>query len=498
MHSPRLLIVPTSIDGQHPVHSKVPFFQLTDVLEWYRRNRSLLGRTVCCLYLFIISCIMFNDCKPYYVTFFAYLTNWGLTIAVLYFFCSLVHEIRIRRRSFFTTPVCRPLSSALSASTCCQVPRDEKTARSPTSGYGPKVTAGLYSYYDPTYSLHSLWWKIFEQSLGELVFVVQVVIVTFFWGYVFPQEPNRPIWWEIQTHGMGLVLMILDYAYRRFHKFSLRNHKWILLFGITYFFCHMVVVISSGEPIYPGINFRDLRSFLISLAAIVVLVFTHKVVYVYSHWTQIKRDAKSVLGIFNVFLLGQHGHDSPLVVLWQALSTRTRPGSCQRHPFSRLKKSWCTHVCGASMEKRIASGYTARWEAVPDNLRKTRCNSMMGLRNRVSEVNYHASKMDKCSSVDGLEDYEYFSDGECPSTTGFQRRSDVLDMIDSTELVGRPSGKQSVEETPCGTRCRSCSRDFLKNPTIGNNDESQLGEISQAFVHNRVVSERFARERTSG
>eukprot|EP00921_Rhytidocystis_pertsovi_P024456 GHVQ01039303.1.p1 GENE.GHVQ01039303.1~~GHVQ01039303.1.p1 ORF type:complete len:564 (-),score=35.45 GHVQ01039303.1:678-2369(-) len=355
-----------------------------DLKDFYYLFRSLIGRGCAFSYMASIWWIMFDNCRPNYLCFFAYLTNWGLTLCLVYFSCALLHDIRRRyRRSILVAPVGAALrtlpresATLVSGSSCTSATTKELGQLSNSSPLPVTLPSTLpcpnlppsyyYTYYETSCSVRSLWWKIFEQSVGELAFVVQVVVVSFFWIVVFPHEPSRPIWWEMQTHGMGLVLMLLDYAYRKFHRFSLRNHKWILLFGFSYLVCHFFVVILSGEPVYPGIHFRDLRSFLITISALSTLVITHKLVYLYSNWDRIQFEVQSIFRVIYLVILGVETLEvSPLISLWNMLNTTT---DWTNHPYfktsnTRQKRQLQFIYEGYvhSSHNRLLSGYTGKW-----------------------------------------------------------------------------------------------------------------------------------------
>eukprot|EP00922_Rhytidocystis_sp_ex-Travisia-forbesii_P057350 GHVS01084963.1.p1 GENE.GHVS01084963.1~~GHVS01084963.1.p1 ORF type:complete len:590 (+),score=30.52 GHVS01084963.1:410-2179(+) len=510
---------------------------LADLVLWYCMNRSVVGHSIAFLYVLTLWIIMFECCKPYYFVFFAYLTNWGLTMSVFYFFCGLMHDLRWRRRDLFfgtsappplprpsfsallgdspAEQACTPKSTTSSESTC-----DASTASPSSSPISPSrsplgLAAGIphsyyYTYFDPSSSLSSLWWKIFHQTLGELTFVVQVVIVTFFWTVVFPHEPHRPIWWECQTHGMPLVLMMLDYAYRTFHRFSLRNLKWILLFGVTFLFCHMCVVLFSGEPIYPGINFRDIRSFMISLSAICMLVTTHKAVYLCSNWDRLKTEVKSLIGLLYIIVMGMEGSEvSPLVSLWNTLSAKTDlPRRLNSNGASsvRGKKWWWAYVYGQVIPidcSRMVTGYTAKWSAspmeggrrpdVPSSRLVKRMSSGNGgntgsagtgtddvydeQRSKSIETGYLERSRSPFLTVVGCGKHsrirEYGKSGSDPeegSVRASRRQSNVLDSLTSGSRLGddlMPRGSQVENKTVLKERTRpqkkfrSHSHDYL-------------------------------------
>lgn len=101
---------------------------------------------------------------------------------------------------------------------------------------------------------------------------------------------------QIQMHGLGLLLMLFDYLYR-FAGFQLRNLRIMYAFSIFYAVLHILVVVHSGEPIYPGLDFRNVQSFVLFCVALTILVYSHKVLYLISNWAHISSEWKIVLGV---------------------------------------------------------------------------------------------------------------------------------------------------------------------------------------------------------
>eukprot|EP00922_Rhytidocystis_sp_ex-Travisia-forbesii_P057351 GHVS01084964.1.p1 GENE.GHVS01084964.1~~GHVS01084964.1.p1 ORF type:complete len:617 (+),score=39.37 GHVS01084964.1:409-2259(+) len=535
---------PAPLSEAHPSPSRGKLVEtglLAELRLWYNMNRSVVGHSVSFLYVLTLWLIMFDCCKPYYFVFFAYLTNWGLTMCVLYFFCGLFHDARRRfkrRVLFFGKPGPPPLpppfsalfadspldqtttpkSTAPSESTCdASIASPSSVAVSPSRSpckFGVNFPAASFSmatqraakkhstsyyctYYDPSSSLSSLWWKIFHQSLGELTFVVQVVIVTFFWIVVFPHEPSRPIWWECQTHGMPLVLMMLDYAYRTFHRFSLRNLKWILLFGVTFLFCHMCVVLFSGEPIYPGINFRDVRSFMISLLAICMLVTTHKAVYLYSNWDRIKREVKSLIGLLYVIVMGMEGSEvSPLISLWNTLSTKTNSGVST----GRGKKWWWAYVYGQAISidrSLIVSAYTAKWAASSPASMEALCRFAVPTNRLVKRKTSDEGSRTGSSAGDTVDVYDEQRSKSSATMNNARSRQQRVSVDSSVAVCGAvalirdhcKSGSDTDDGPSRARRRRSNVVESLSN-------SSRLGEeltSGRSQVENKIVSKERTR-----
>lgn len=219
-----------------------------------RAWKSVIAKLAVVTYLAVIFGIMFRASDPWY-EFFYYLTLQGWTLELVYFMYSLYLDLLAR-------------------------------------WYGSADCISKVS-------------KAAAQALSEVVFATQVVIVLFFWGVVYPQEPWRPILWELNCHGAGLVLIVGDYLYR-FTGFSLRHNKYILAFAAGYSTLHIFVVVYLERQIYPGMDFKSLKSISIFLGGLSTVVFTHKIFYLISNWKWIKEDVKTLVGVAKVVLIRQN------------------------------------------------------------------------------------------------------------------------------------------------------------------------------------------------
>lgn len=144
--------------------------------------KSVFSKLAIVLYMSTVFWILFRASSPWY-EFFFYLTLQGWTLELIYFSYSLYLDLLSRWYG------------------------------------GPDYLSRIS--------------KAAAQALSELVFALQVVIVMFFWLVVYPQEKWRSIPWELNCHGVGLILMVGDYLYR-FTGFSLRNHRYIIGFALVY------------------------------------------------------------------------------------------------------------------------------------------------------------------------------------------------------------------------------------------------------------------------
>eukprot|EP01057_Protomagalhaensia_wolfi_P006013 Protomagalhaensia_wolfi_Nauph_80__6012@NODE_81_length_3890_cov_11_914568_g62_i0_p1_GENE_NODE_81_length_3890_cov_11_914568_g62_i0NODE_81_length_3890_cov_11_914568_g62_i0_p1_ORF_typecomplete_len260_score39_75Far17a_AIG1/PF04750_14/7_5e12_NODE_81_length_3890_cov_11_914568_g62_i019402719 len=201
-----------------------PGSRLRRVYEINHEWKSVTAKTLINIYMGIIAYIFAGDCSPWY-SYFKYLTIWGWTLVQVYFIYTLYLDLMGRWNG--------------------------------PEGVSQVATA-------------------FAQAMSELAFAVQVVVTSFFWFWIYPLEPWRNIAWEINMHGVGLILMIFDYLYR-FAGFNLRNLKFVYAFAGFYTAIHLFSVWASGEPIYPGMDFTNTYSFVVFLSGLTTVVMTHKV-----------------------------------------------------------------------------------------------------------------------------------------------------------------------------------------------------------------------------
>eukprot|EP01054_Gregarina_sp_Poly1_P001288 Gregarina_sp_Poly_1__1287@NODE_1314_length_4412_cov_268_398849_g888_i0_p2_GENE_NODE_1314_length_4412_cov_268_398849_g888_i0NODE_1314_length_4412_cov_268_398849_g888_i0_p2_ORF_typecomplete_len398_score33_64Far17a_AIG1/PF04750_14/5_3e02Far17a_AIG1/PF04750_14/8_7e10_NODE_1314_length_4412_cov_268_398849_g888_i01201313 len=214
--------------------------------EW----KSVTIKIAISVYMLVVAYMFAIECHPWY-TYFKYLTIWGWTLVQLYFLYTLYLDLMGRWN-------------------------------------GPEGVSEVAT--------------VFAQALSELAFAVQVVVTAFFWFCIYPQEPWRFIGWEINMHGVGLTLMIFDYLYR-FAGFQLRNLKFVYAFAGFYTTIHLFSVWASGEPIYPGMDFTNVYSFVIFLSGLTTVVLTHKVFYLIHNWSRLREEWKTVVGISAFFLI---------------------------------------------------------------------------------------------------------------------------------------------------------------------------------------------------
>lgn len=235
--------------------TSMPNNKIKSLCELNFQYRTLLRKLAAVIYMSFMWWRMYVDCVPH-ITFFKYLTNWGWTIELIYFTYALYLDIKARR---------------------C---------------YGWQMLKSSE--------------RAICQGLSEAAFALQMVVVPFFWLIVYPRsEEERLVWWDIQFHGVGLALLVVDYMYR-FMRFSMRSHKYVLSIAIVYSIIHISTVKYSGEPIYPGIHFEDAESFIIFILGLSTVVLSHKLAYLISNWSHLKDELKNIPEISKLILM-RHG-----------------------------------------------------------------------------------------------------------------------------------------------------------------------------------------------
>ncbi|OII73137.1 uncharacterized protein cubi_02368 [Cryptosporidium ubiquitum] len=173
-------------------------------------------------YFSVLWMMMFLDCGPNYFSFFYYLTNWGCTSTLIfYFIATLVDYERL-----------------------------------------VKVNVSTNLIHSCTF-------------VRELSVSLQSVIVPFFWIIVYPQERWRSIIWEVQMHGMGLIFICVDYLIR-LSNFSSLSSKNLFMVVLSYLALNYFVVNKLETMIYPGITYNTIESWLVVILAILLVLTAHQ------------------------------------------------------------------------------------------------------------------------------------------------------------------------------------------------------------------------------
>ncbi|CUV06669.1 unnamed protein product [Cryptosporidium hominis] len=174
------------------------------------------------IYFSVLWMMMFLDCGPNYFSFFYYLTNWGCTSTLIfYFIATLVDYERL-----------------------------------------VKVNVSTRLIHSCTF-------------VRELSISLQSVIVPFFWIIVYPKEKWRSITWEVQMHGMGLIFICIDYLIRT-SNFSSLSSKNLFMVVLSYLTLNYFVVNKLETMIYPGITYNTVESWIVVTLAIALVLIAHQ------------------------------------------------------------------------------------------------------------------------------------------------------------------------------------------------------------------------------
>ena len=87
-------------------------------------------------------------------------------------------------------------------------------------------------------------------------------------------EFNAFLWiLNIILHGFFNFAITLDFLYNGI-EFKKAHLLFILIIGVPYVFVNLCVTISVGEPIYPGMDFVSILSYIELLIALFLAIFS--------------------------------------------------------------------------------------------------------------------------------------------------------------------------------------------------------------------------------
>ena len=124
----------------------------------------------------------------------------------------------------------------------------------------------METYNSNFYSPWRLWkWCIF---FYETSLTFEIIITLFFWSVLFPliKIQNIPLYLD---HITPIVMLGIDYCMNRI-PFNLRHLPISMGIMLIYGVVNMTYVLTTGKPIYPPLNYKDVMSFvyMILLAAL--------------------------------------------------------------------------------------------------------------------------------------------------------------------------------------------------------------------------------------
>eukprot|EP00347_Sterkiella_histriomuscorum_P003457 403364223 len=138
-----------------------------------------------------------------------------------------------------------------------------------------KSKDSLLRNYQSFYSPWLLWkWGI---VFYESAFTFEVVIVLFFWIVLYPlMDHSDPgdLRDNILMHASPMAILVADYVINRI-PFSFKHLPVSIFIMLMYGVVNLSYTLSSGTPVYPPLNFKDVMSYV----WIVVLAFIESITY---------------------------------------------------------------------------------------------------------------------------------------------------------------------------------------------------------------------------
>ncbi|CAD8175981.1 unnamed protein product [Paramecium pentaurelia] len=122
--------------------------------------------------------------------------------------------------------------------------------------------------------------QFFDQSLWKLCHILFIVafcfelpIMVIYWSYIFPQENGLTInsWLiNIDVHSISCILIFVDFILNDI-QFQLKQSIVLIVIAIIYLIVNMFYVLVTGIQIYPGINWRNGISYIISVITLGIM-----------------------------------------------------------------------------------------------------------------------------------------------------------------------------------------------------------------------------------
>ena len=126
-------------------------------------------------------------------------------------------------------------------------------------------------------------WKWFI-ILFETALMLEVIITGFFWLMLWPILKNKPLvknatpllYFEIViTHILPFAALLIDFLLHT-TPIPMRHLVLAISTGVVYVMVNMIIVLSTGNLIYPMFTWTDTKSYtlLVILIAIAVMVYS--------------------------------------------------------------------------------------------------------------------------------------------------------------------------------------------------------------------------------
>ncbi|CAD8082375.1 unnamed protein product [Paramecium sonneborni] len=115
-------------------------------------------------------------------------------------------------------------------------------------------------------------WK-FCHILFIVAFCFEIPILIIYWSYIFPQDNVHTInqWLiNVDVHFLSCILIFIDFILNDI-QFQLKQSLALIVIAIIYLIVNMFYVLVTGIEIYPGINWRNGISYIISIITLGIM-----------------------------------------------------------------------------------------------------------------------------------------------------------------------------------------------------------------------------------
>ncbi|EZG43662.1 putative transmembrane protein [Gregarina niphandrodes] len=257
------------------------------------------------VYLWIVSIIFLFDCHPWYC-YFQYLTAWAWIFVKAYFGFSFYLATR-KGRGWSIRGLDNVVGSMEHGRNRTSITdnmemenamKENAMKENVMKENAHKVAADCLERSCGTRSAGQPdgvenWWEM----IGEIAQCVSVIVVVMFWGLVWPQESAlRCFWWEVNMHGVGLLLLLYERCtvkgctvkgctvkgctvesdVRSAKSWRWTTQPWLWAFVALYTGIHVAAFFSRGRrPIYPGVDLTTQRGLALYVSVAAALISLH-------------------------------------------------------------------------------------------------------------------------------------------------------------------------------------------------------------------------------
>ncbi|OMJ95220.1 hypothetical protein SteCoe_1428 [Stentor coeruleus] len=114
-----------------------------------------------------------------------------------------------------------------------------------------------------------------SQTISDILFTTiwpcNWAITIVYWVYLFPIF-KTDLWVNLQIHLLPVLLTVLD-SFFNSCIFERKNYSYPFTIIFIYILVNLTITLSSGIPLYPGLNYKNLLSYglVLSLPAISII-----------------------------------------------------------------------------------------------------------------------------------------------------------------------------------------------------------------------------------